>query len=216
MRSKTIGVAGLALLVAGVAFARARPAAAQELEPPRPRQGYYVSLGLHGMTSQVSEKGESLGPWTGFGGTFRFGQLVTRRFGLGLSVEDGRTSGEGQKASIGALGLEASWELIRNLAVRGGVGIGFVNLHNPKDPDESPTRGVTGSWYSLGVAYDFFPSKKRLTGGPSITPTVQARFVPGGDTSAFVAYFGVELGWWTGLPKNQLELPESEAYKKKK
>jgi hypothetical protein len=207
----------LALLTAGALLcAAARPAAAQELEPPRPRQGYYVSLGLYGMTSQVWEKGSTLGPWGGFGGSFRFGQLVTRRFGLGLSVENGSTSGSGQKAGITALGLEANWELLHNLAVRGGVGIGFVSLHDPSNPDESATRGVTGSWYSLGVAYDFFPMKKRLTGGPSITPTVQARFVPGGDTSAFVAYFGVELGWWTGLPRNQLELPDAEAWKKRK
>jgi hypothetical protein len=217
MRRKITTIAGLALLAAGaLAVARARPAAAQELEPPRSRQGYYVSLGLYGMVSQVSEKGDSLGPWTGFGGAFRFGQLVTRRFGLGLSIEEGRTKGDGQTAGIGALGLEANWELLQNLAVRGGVGLGFVNLHNPADVNESATRGVTGSWYSLGVAYDWFPSKKRLSGGFSVTPTVQARYVPGGDTSGFVAYFGVELGWWTGLARNQLELPESEAYKKRK
>jgi hypothetical protein len=207
----------VALLVAALA----RPALAADnagvtLEPPRPRQGYYVSLGLYGMMSQAWEKGTTLGPWGGFGGSFRFGQLVTRRFGLGLSVENGKTSGGGQQAGITALGLEASWELLHDLAVRGGVGIGFVSLHDPGNPDESPTRGVTGSWYSLGLAYDLFPMKHRLTGGPSITPTVQARFVPGGDTSAFVAYFGVELGWWTGLPRNQLELPAEEAWKKRK
>jgi len=96
MRRNLIRTVGLVLLAAGASLcAGAHPVAAQELEPPRPRQGYYVSLGLYGMMSQAWEKGSTLGPWGGFGGSFRFGQLVTRRFGLGLSVENGGTSGGG-------------------------------------------------------------------------------------------------------------------------
>jgi hypothetical protein len=203
----------LAASVAGLAAAR--PAAAQDLEPPRPRQGYYMALGLYGAATAAHENGNALGPWFGYGNAFRLGQLVTRRLGLGISVESGRTWGQGQQSTISALGVEANWALWRNLAVRGGIGIGFLLLHDPNNPGESSTRGVTGSWYSLGFGYDFFPIKKRLSGGFSLTPTVQARLVPGTDTSGFIAFFGLELGYWMGLPRNQLELPPSEAFKRR-
>ena len=49
--------------------------------------------------------------------------------------------------------------------------------------------------------------------GFAITPVVQARFIPGEDIKSALALFGVELGWWSGLPRNQLELPDSEAYR---
>lgn len=201
------------LVSALLSLLAARPARALDLEPPRARQGYYFSLGIYGAATEAREKGDSLGPWFGRGGSLRVGQLVTRRLGIGLSLESGSTSGSGQKASLTALGLEGSWAIWRNLALRGGVGIGFMRLQNPADPTESSTRGAGGSWYSLGVSYDWFPAHHRLTGGFSITPTVQARFVPGSDTDGFITFFGVELGYWTGLPRNQLELPPSEAWR---
>jgi hypothetical protein len=212
--SRTIVALAVAAAAAAVTLvAGAAPAEAQQLEPPRPRQGYYVTLGLYGAASQAREKGDSLGPWGGSGGSLRVGQLVTSRFGLGLTLESGGTKGGGQQASMSALGLEASWAIHGNLAARGGVGIGFMRLHDPNDPTESATRGVAGSWYALGLSYDWFPSKARRSGGFSIAPTVQARLIPGSDTSGFVAFFGVDLGYWTGLPRNQLDLPPSEAWK---
>lgn len=53
------------------------------LEPPRPRQGYYVAVGGHAAAPYVLEDGEGLGPFVGWGVDLRFGQLLTRRFGMG-------------------------------------------------------------------------------------------------------------------------------------
>jgi len=206
--------AAAAVFVA-VALACAGKARAQDLEPPRHRQGYYLSGGLYGAVTVARENGDTLGPWGGTAFALRLGQLVTRRFGLGLMIEQGGTSGDGQKATVAALGVEASWAIVRNLAVRGGVGVGFMRLQNPSDPFESSTRGVTGTWYSLGLAYDLFLSKTRLTGGFAITPVVAARLVPGGDSSGYVTFFGADFTWWTGLPRNQLDLPPSEAWRTK-
>jgi hypothetical protein len=112
----------LAAAVAVVAVAGARAARAQLLEPPRSRQGYYFALGYQLALSHPTEDGESWGVWPGGNLSIRFGQLITRRFGLGLQINSGSTSGQGQKAAAGGLELEAQWELARNLAAYGGVG----------------------------------------------------------------------------------------------
>jgi len=66
-----------------------RPAAAAELlEPPRPRQGYYFGLGYGFALNKNWENHESWGVWAGTEIKFRFGQMVTRRFGLGLYPEN--------------------------------------------------------------------------------------------------------------------------------
>src|SRR3954454_24976504 len=85
--------------------AASRPAHAQDLEPPRPRQGYYIAVGIYGAATQAFEKGDTLGPWTGRGFALRAGQLITRRFSLGLAIESGSTKGDGQTATATALAL---------------------------------------------------------------------------------------------------------------
>jgi hypothetical protein len=206
----------LALITSALLAARDRAARAQDLEPPRHRQGYYMSFGLYGAATQAYEKGDTLGPWFGSGFALRAGQLVTRRFSMGLAIESGATKGDGQSATATALALEAGFAVAGNLAVRGGAGVGFLQLKNPKDLTESSTRGAAGSWFALGIAYDLFVSKKSLTGGLALTPVVQARYLPGGDTSGVVMFFGVDLCYWTGLPLNQLSLPPSEAWRARK
>jgi hypothetical protein len=212
--TKTLFALAASLLL--MAVASSRPARAQDLEPPRPRQGYYLAVGIYGAATQAYEKGNTLGPWVGSGYALRAGQLITRRFSLGLAIESGATKGDGQQSAATALSLEAGFVLVGNLALRGGAGVGFMQLKNPSDATESATRGAGGSWFGLGVGYDLFPSKKRLTGGFAFTPVIEARYVPGGsDTSGVVMFFGVDLTVWTGLPANQLALPPSEAWRVK-
>jgi len=202
-------------LVMGLLLVASRGrAVAQQLEPPRSRQGYYLSLGVYAAGTAAHETGAWQGPWVGAGGSVRVGELITRRFGLGLTVEGGRTAGDGQKSTVLALGAEGSFVLTGNLALRAGVGIGSISLHDPNDPFESSTRGVTGARFAAGISYDWFPGKKRLTGGFAVTPSVQLRYVPGDDTYGFYTLVGVELTYWTGLPRRQLELPPSEAWRK--
>jgi hypothetical protein len=43
---------------------------------------------------------------------------------------------------------------------------------------------------------------------------VRARFDPG-DTLALIGTVGIELSWWTGLPRNQLDLPPADAFQRK-
>jgi Ca2+-binding RTX toxin-like protein len=198
--------------VGAFAAAGARVARAQLLEPPRSRQGYYFALGYQLAVSHPTEDGESWGVWPGGNLSIRFGQLITRRFGMGLQINSGSTRGQGQNAAAGGLELEAQWELARNLAAFGGVGVDVVSLTTVNGQDKK-SRGTVGSGYSLGLGYDWFFGH-RLTGGWAATPTLQARFVPGNTASAVMGLIGVQLSYWTGLPRNQLDLPPGEAFQR--
>ncbi len=209
-------VALLALAGSALLAMVARPAQAQELEEPRRRQGYYLSFGLYGAATQAIEKGNSLGPWVGYGQALRAGQLITRRFSMGIAIESAATRGDGQRGTATALALEAGFAVRGNLALRGGAGVGFLQLKNPNDPTESATRGAAGSWFALGAGYDLFVGQKRLTGGLALTPVVEARYLPGSDTKGIIMFVGVDLSYWTGLPLNQLSLPPSEAWRARK
>jgi hypothetical protein len=203
----------LAAALALLALAAARPALGEGLlEPPRPRQGYFAALGLATAIDHNWQDGESLGTSRGSLLSLRLGELVTRRFGLGLRIDLGGAKSGPQTAGLYGLGLEAQWELARNLAVRGGVGLGVVSLLDDRDP-ERKRHGTVGAGYTLGVGYDWFPGARR-SGGFALTPVVEVRLVPGSSATALVGLVGFELGWWTGLPRNQLQLPDSDAYRR--
>lgn len=212
------GARSLALLalLALPAF-RAPPAGAQTaavvLEPPRHRQGYYLAGGLHAAMSGIWEAGRGLGAWPGSGFSLRLGQLLTRRLGLGLHIESIGTSRSPETAGVMGLGIEGQVEVLHNLAVRGTFGMGVVSLANQNQP-MAELRGTYGAGWALAVGYDWFPSKRRLTGGFAITPVAGVRLVTGDGASAVVGMLGVELTYWTGLSRNQLDLPPSEAFRK--
>jgi len=206
-------VIAAAVVLGAAPVARADAPEAIVLEKPRHRQGYYLALGNYALVTQTWEKGDSLGTWVGTGVTIRMGQMMTRRFGLGLQIDFGASSDGPQHASVTGLSMAAQWELLRNFAVHGGVGLGVLQLTDDRDPD-AELRGAVGSGYFLGLSYDWFPFKRRLTGGFAVTPMVQARLIPGEDVKGMVYLFGVDLTWWTGLPNNQLDLPAAEAFKK--
>jgi hypothetical protein len=200
-------------LMGGLLAAATRPAAAQLLEPARARQGYYFGLGYQLALSKAWEDGESWGVWRGGAISFRLGELITRRFGLGLQiVPSGTTRGQGQKAAFGGLELEAQWEVAPNLALYGAAGIDVVSLSS-SDGHDKTTRGTVGAGYSLGLAYDWFFTH-RLTGGWAATPVAQVRFIPGNTAAAFIGLVGIQLSYWTGLPRNQLDLPPGEAFQR--
>ena len=70
-----------ATVLAGLATS-ARFASAQDLEPPRARQGYYMGVGGDFILNNNWEDGEGTGLWKGGGFNLSIGQLITRRFGL--------------------------------------------------------------------------------------------------------------------------------------
>lgn len=209
-------VAGLRIALLVFAAVAAAPSAwAQTLEAPRPRQGYYVSGGAGLLQISSEDKGEGRGPWFGDLITLRAGQLVTERFGLGLVIEAGGAKHKGFEAQLAALALDTSFALSGNLALRGIAGFGVLGLRYPRDPDYG-VRGTSGGFYALALAYDWFPRKDLYSGGWALTPVVEMRVLPGTTVDGLVGSVGIELTWWSGLPRDQLRLRGDEPWTKAK
>ena len=202
-RQLLVSLAALVVLAGGAA----RSARAQTLEQPRARQGYWIGLGSVGVASYLTEEGKNRGVYTGYGFTFRVGQLLTERLGLGLLVEIGTLKKGSDKGMVGGLTLEGSATLWRGLSAHTGLGLGFVDLTDQSSQDKS-LRGGAGSYFLLGASYDFFPWRRRLTGGWALTPTVDFRVMPDGNIHAYTMFAGLQVVWWSGLPRQMLILPE--------
>jgi hypothetical protein len=209
------------LLTVGPAFAialcsvlgTAQRAHAQTQELPRQRSGYYLAFGLMGGASKAWRSGEpldELGGGSAFG--FRFGQMLTPHLGLGLRFDAGGGRAGPEQLTLASLALEGQWEFATNLSLRAGIGPALVALENPDDPF-AEQKATFGAGYSLGLSWDWFPfGSASSSGGFAFTPLMSARFVPGRDATALTFLVGVEFTWWTGLPRDQLILPEDKAY----
>lgn len=208
---------GLALLIAiGLALAPSL-AHAQDadehpvLEEPRSRQGYWIGFGASAIALEAREKGKNHGLYTGGTATFRIGQLITKRFGLGLLLEytEGQTTlmKGSDKGQLDGLTLEGSYLLWHDLSVHAGFGLGVLLLKDHQAVDPSYRAGG-GSYFLVGASYDIFPFKKRLTGGWAITPVLDLHGSADGDIHFLALLGGIQLTWWSGLPDNMLRLPE--------
>ena len=203
----------LASLLAASAPRTARAEDSDErpvLEEPRSRQGYWIGLGVSGIALQGWENGHDRGIYTGYTATFRIGQLITQRLGLGLLVEytlGYTTLGKGSdKGQLDGLTLEASYLVWRNLSVHAGFGLGVVLLKDEQALDPSYRAGG-GSFFLAGVSYDIFPFKKK-TGGWALTPVLDLHGSADGDIHFLALLGGLQITWWSGLPDNMLNLPE--------
>jgi hypothetical protein len=200
-------------LVLAAVLATLAPALAHAdnlLEPPRARQGYYVSFGLGAGSSFVQEDDRDYGPISGSSFLLGFGQMITRRLGLGVAIDFGGGTGDGQEMSSGGLSVEGQARLVGNLAVHAGIGLGIVTLIAPDDDDDD-TRGIFGASYHLALSYDWFFTGRR-SGGWAVTPALTLRALPTGDDNVFGGFLSVQVSWWSGLPKNQLDLDVKDAF----
>ena len=185
-------------------------ARAQDLEAPRSRQGYYIGGGLHGSVQHNRDDDGSLGMYRGYAMAFRMGQLLTPRFGLGFAFDVGAGTHDDDTSSTIGLGHAGQVVLARNLAQHAGVGLGVVSI-TEKVGDDEELRGTYGSAYTVGLTYDWF-IRPCWTGGIALTPTLQLRALPGDPIDSYAMMFGLEITRWTGLPRNQLDLPPSQAF----
>jgi hypothetical protein len=201
----------LTLALAALALFGPRAARGQDLEAPRGRQGYYVAVGAQGHLQASRESGRGLGPWTGAGGALRVGQLVNRRLGFGLELAFAGAKGDGHEATLGGLLMTGQLELLPQLALHAGAGIGFVELRRPDVPGDK-ARGGAGASFLVGLSYDWMVWRRRVSGGLSVTPRLDLRHLPGDGVATTAAFVGVDLVYWSGLPREQLELPPGEGF----
>ena len=202
----------LTIASARITFAQDSGDSRDLLEMPRARQGYWIGFGFYGIGSNLIEEGHNRGVYSGSGYTLRIGQLITKRLGLGLTYQAagsllGGIKKNNDKGGLGGLILEGSCTVWRNLSVHSGFGVGYVYTRDNTALDTS-LRGGGGSYFLVGTSYDFFPWRKRLTGGWAITPTLDFNISPDGNIKAYTLSAGFQIIRWSGLPDNMLILPE--------
>jgi hypothetical protein len=214
LTSCAIVISGLTCVALPLGGLGLRTACAEEagdsgslLEEPRARQGYWLGMGLSRAEAQLNEEGRNRGFYDGQTFTFRLGELVTRRLGIGLLFEYGTLKKGSDQGHIVGLTMEGSCVLWRNLSVHSGFGVGAVYVSD-KEAIDTSLRGGAGSYLLLGTSYDAFPWRNRLTGGWSITPSVDLRVMPHGNIHALAILAGVQIMWWSGLANRMLRLPE--------
>jgi hypothetical protein len=211
--SRILCLSALALiLVPKVAQADESSDERPTLEEPRSRQGYWLGFGVSGVGAQVWENGHDRGIYSGFSGTFRIGELLTQRFGLGLLIEytgSYSTVGKGtDKGQFDGLSLEASYLVWKDLSVHAGFGLGVLLLKDSAALDPSYRAGG-GAYFLAGASYDLFPfSKQGQTGGWAITPVIDLHGSADGDLKFLALFGGIQLTWWSGLPNNMLKVED--------
>ncbi|HVY40606.1 MAG TPA: hypothetical protein VHM31_21860 [Polyangia bacterium] len=203
------GAAIAALLVTLACSASSR---AQSLVEPRARQGYYLAVGdeLYGSGEWGPHVAHNVTPGQLL--IVRAGEMMTPRWGVGFHFDYAVGIGNAKTHDSSGSLLEFQFNPVRNLALHSGVGLGTVTINFPNDLAH-PSRSGYGSLYEVGVSWALFFTN-RLTGGWAITPTATARYLPGGEVSGLWFGLGLQFEAWTGLPRNRLILPDTEAYKK--
>lgn len=202
----------LAIGVAAIILAAGSRARAQELVPPGPHQGYYIALGGYGQAIFAHEKdGGWRDPWLGGTGDLRLGQAIFEWLDLGIGLGAGAAYEEGYRVTVGHVYLEAQLRPTDLFFLRLGIGMGFADVTRTESGIDEVV-GRFGADFTIAAGYDFFPGHKGQSGGFAITPVVGFTAGPGEILGAYGVFVGIEISFWTGLPKDQLDLPMDEAY----
>ena len=172
--------------------------------------GLAVNGALGGGYEHEDERWQ--GSWAGPTGALRGGQRINDWLDLGLSIGAGAAFEQQYWALIGHLSLEAQFRPIDALFIRPSVGFGFADVTRRVKGVEKVI-GQIGGAYSLAVGYDLFPDQKRRSGGLAITPVMGLEVGPGEALTSLTGWIGLEITWWTGLPRDQLVLDDEEAYR---
>ncbi len=182
-----------------------------ELLTPRPNQGHYVSLGLSfiGTVADDADRGWR-GPAYGLGYSLRLGESVTDWIDLGIGLAYANTGNEADGMMIGRLVVEAQLYPSDRAFVRTAFGFGTGGGTDPHDPDFDRFR--FGDVYLLGAGAHFYLGDNNRSGGWLLSPVATFEIGPDEEFVTMAASFGLEISWWSGLRRDQLDLPLDKAY----
>jgi hypothetical protein len=188
---------------------------AQELSPPRPHQGYYIGLGAYGVAGAHHDRVDG---WTGAmfgpGGSLRMGEALLPWLDLGIGFAASGIYDEQYVALVGHVSLEVQVRPVEPLFVRASVGFGFTDFTRRESGVDKPLGRIGGS-YGVAVGWDFYPAHDEGdSGGLAISPVVWFEAGPSDEFTTLAGGIGIEISWWTGLPREQLDLPVDEAFEK--
>jgi len=185
---------------------------AQELMPPAPRQGYYISLGAYGVVGGSHDRVDGwLGAMAGPGGSLRLGESLLPWLDLGIGFAAAGLYDQQYVSLVGHVSFEVQLRPIDPLFARVSVGFGFTDFTRREKGIDKPLGRIGGS-YGIAVGWDLFPGDQRGSGGFAITPVVWFEAGPGEEFTTLAGGIGLEISWWTGLPRERLDLPVDEAF----
>jgi hypothetical protein len=206
-------------LVAALVLIAASPARAGDdgslLEKPRPRQGYYFSLGGFGALSGHDARHLGwLGPWPAVGGQLRTGQAILPWLDIGLDIGVTPSFDKQYLAMLYRLAIEAQFRPIEPLFIRIYGGFGATDVSRRIQGIEKII-GRVGGTYGAAVGWELYPGHDpRRSGGFAVAPYLWFEASPDPGFATLMGGVGIEITWWTGLPKNELVLPDDEAFSK--
>jgi hypothetical protein len=190
------------------------PAATVELKEPEPSQGHFIALGLHGIGAMAFD--ESRGtrePTFGQAVSLRLGESVTDWLSLSLAVAVASTYGERRDSlTLVRFGVTSQWYFTDHWFAQ--VGFGATGAEGPDPEDYDRTRSRYGDFYLTGLGYDIYLSDSTRSGGWVFTPLITADVGPDSKFTTTSLWLGIELSWWSGLSRDKLKLPTTEAYGK--
>ena len=140
------------VVAAVIALGLTRAAGAQVLRAPDARQGFYISAGAGANVVAAWDKGQRLPTAAGVAYTFRLGEMLTDRWGLGLAIEGENTSHGGVSFGLFGLALEGQARLWRHLSARAGVGLAAAIVDDPSRVGDE-THGTYGSLLTAALSY---------------------------------------------------------------
>lgn len=182
------------------------------LERPAPDQGYYFIAGLHGALVHVVDDGRAISSLPGYSLTFRIGQSITSYFDLGFRLDVATIAASDRDGFMTDFGLDATLRPSGRWLFRLGGGMGGGKLSAAPDSDDKASN--FGAVLAFEAGYQLFPFYSRgESGGVGFTPLLRMTSVqPGTDDAHYWLMLGIDVTWWTGLPKNQLDLTLEEAF----
>jgi hypothetical protein len=205
---------------AAAAPAPSAPAAAPDqgappeasLVVPKPSQGYFLALGLHGTSALAFDHHRSTrSPTFGAGFSLRVGEALTDWLDLSLAFAMAQTEGAAKdRLTYGRFGIHSQWYVWQEWFVQ--AGLGATSGRGPDPEDLERQRGRYGDVYWAGIGKNLYLSDGHESGGWVLTPAVALEVGPDKVFTTTGLWLGVEISFWSGLSRDKLELPVSEAY----
>jgi hypothetical protein len=153
-----------------------------------------------------------MGPWPGVGGELRMGQAILSWLDFGISAAVIGTFEERWTAMHGRLSIEAQFRPVEPLAIRIYGGFGVTDPYR-RLQGAPKLVGRVGGTYGAAIGWDFFPAHDpKRSGGFAVTPFVWFEGSPDPNFATVMGGVGIEITFWTGLAKNELILPDDEAF----
>jgi hypothetical protein len=206
------GVCLILLAHGGPALAEANTPPEASLVAPEPSQGYFVALGLHGTAALAFDQNRSTrSPTLGEGLSLRLGEGLTDWLDLSLAFALAQTHGAAEdRLTFGRFGIHSQWYVWGEWFVQAGFGVTSGRGPDPEDLERQ--RGRYGDVYWAGLGKNLYLSDGHESGGWVLTPALALEVGPDEAFTTTGLWLGIEISFWSGLSRDKLELPVSEAY----